>query len=174
MDAQNAYLDPELDKKIYMELSEGVEHLSDQVCELLKSLYELKQLANLWNKKITKTLKSIEFKLTLADTSVFTYSHSIIIALYIDDMLILAKSLKELEEVKNQIKKTHLMKDLAAVSKILEIHVTHQNDSSIKIDQGHYIKQVLAEFWDGELQTSPSSAKFQSQPWGPGIRDFEY
>src|SRR5213079_417523 len=36
--------------------------------------------------------------------------------------------------------------DLGAVSKILGIHVTHQTDGSIKIDQGHYIQQVLAEF----------------------------
>ena len=31
------------------------------------------------------------------------------------------------------------MKDLGAVSKILEIHMTYKTDESIKINQGHYI-----------------------------------
>ncbi len=38
------------------------------------------------------------------------------------------------------------MKNLEAVSKILRIHVTHNTDRSIKIDQGHYIQQMLVKF----------------------------
>src|SRR5438046_608646 len=111
MDAQNAYLNSELDKEIYMDVSEEVEHLSGQVCELLKSIYRLKQSANLWNKKITKTLKSLGFEQTLADASVFIHSRGIIVALYVDDMLILGKNLKEVERVKSEVKKLHAMKD---------------------------------------------------------------
>ena len=58
MDAQNAYLGSDLDKEIYMEVPEGVENMDrgSKVCLLLKSLYGLKQSANLWNKKIASTL----------------------------------------------------------------------------------------------------------------------
>src|SRR5205809_630275 len=97
MNAQNAYLNLELDKKIYMKVPERVNHLPDQVCELLKSLYGLKQSANLWNKKITKTLRSLEFEQTLADASVFIHPHDIIVTLYVDNMLILGKNLKKVE-----------------------------------------------------------------------------
>ena len=38
------------------------------------------------------------------------------------------------------------MKNLSSISKILEIHVTHQTDDFIKINQNHYIQQVLAKF----------------------------
>ena len=38
------------------------------------------------------------------------------------------------------------MKNLSSISKILEIHVMHQIDDFIKIDQDYYIQQVLAEF----------------------------
>jgi hypothetical protein len=155
MDAQNAYLNSELDKEIYMEVPEGVDHLPGQVCELLKSLYGLKQSANLWNKKITKTLRSLGFEQTLADASVFIHPRGIIIALYVDDMLVLGKSLKEVERVKNEVKKLHAMKDLGSISKILGIHVTHQTDGSIKIDQGHYIQQVLAEFGMEHAKRTP-------------------
>ncbi len=155
MDAQNAYLNSELDKDIYMEVPEGVDHLPGQVCELLKSLYGLKQSANLWNKKITKTLRSLGFEQTLADASVFIHPRGIIVALYVDDMLVLGKNLKEVERVKNEVKKLHVMKDLGSISKILGIHVTHQTDGSIKIDQGHYIQQVLAEFGMEHAKRAP-------------------
>ncbi len=46
------------------------------------------------------------------------------------------------------------MKDLGSVSKILGIHVTHQADG-IKIDQGHYIQQVLVEFGMEHAKRAP-------------------
>ena len=91
-------------------------------------------------------LKFLEFKFTLADVSVFIHFCGMIVALYVDDMLFFSKDLKEMKCVKNEVKKLHIMKDLRAVSKILEIHMTHKTDSSIKINQAHYIQQVLAEF----------------------------
>ena len=90
-------------------------------------------------------LKLLEFKPTLVDTSIFTHSWNIIVTLYVDDMLILGKNLGEVECVKNEMKKLHIMKNLKSISKILEIHMMHQLDS-IKIDQHHYIQQVLVKF----------------------------
>src|SRR5436190_9400127 len=107
-------------------------------------------------------LKTLEFKLIFINVSISTHSCGIIIALYVDDMLILAKSLKEIEQVKNQIKKAHIMKDLEAILKILGIHVTHKFNGSIKIDQGHYIQQVLIEF-------SMENAKPALVPLSPSI-----
>src|SRR5947207_14064055 len=60
-------------------------------------------------------------------------------------MLILEKNLGEVECVKNDMKKLHIMKNLKFISKILEIHMTHQFDN-IKINQHHYIQQVLIKF----------------------------
>ena len=74
MNVQNIYLNSKLNKIIYMNVSERVKHLSDEVCKLLKSLYRLRQSANLWNKKIIKMLKSLEFKSILTDVSIFTHS----------------------------------------------------------------------------------------------------
>ena len=74
MNVQKAYLNSKLDKVIYMEAPEGTEHQPDQVCELLKSIYGLKQSANLWNKKIFKALRFIEFEPIKADASIFIHS----------------------------------------------------------------------------------------------------
>jgi len=42
-------------------------------------------------------LKTLKFKLIFININVFIYSHGIIITLYINDMLILVKSLKEIK-----------------------------------------------------------------------------
>ena len=42
-------------------------------------------------------LRSLEFEQILADASVFIHSCGIIVALYVDDMLILEKNLKEVK-----------------------------------------------------------------------------
>ena len=99
MDAQNAYLNSDLDKKVYMEVPEGVENAgeSGSVCLLLKSIYGLKQSANLWNKKITTTVQSIGFEPTTAESSVFIDKRNVIIALYVDNLLILAKNKSDIE-----------------------------------------------------------------------------
>ena len=58
MNAQNVYLNSDLDKKVYMKIPKDVENAGNSrlICLLLKSIYELKQSVNLWNKKITTTV----------------------------------------------------------------------------------------------------------------------
>ena len=134
MNAQNAYLNSRLDKMIYMNIPESVEHLSGQVCELLKSIYGLKQSANLWNKKITKTLKSLGFEQTLADVSVFIHFCDMIVALYINDMLFFSKNLKKMKHVKNKIKKLHIMKNLKKkIKKGFVVNVTKNLNYGVRI-----------------------------------------
>jgi transposase InsO family protein len=146
MDAQNAYLNSDLDKELYMDAPEGVA-AEGKVCLLLKSIYGLKQSANLWNKKIASMLRSIGFEPTTAEPSIFIDQRGVIIALYVDDLLILAKNESDVKRVKKQIKKAHLMKDIREVSKVLGIRVTRPtNTGFVRIDQSHYIQQILMEF----------------------------
>src|SRR5438046_1364652 len=114
-----------------MEVAEGVENAgSSSVCLLLKSIYSLKQSANLWN-EITSTLRTCGFEPSTAEPSIFIDKRGVIIALYIDDLLIL-------------VKKESAMRDIGQVSKVLGIHVS-RDTSGIKINQGHYIHQILME-----------------------------
>src|SRR5436190_1017624 len=65
---------------------------------------------------------------------------------HISELKVKQDDLYKMKYVKNEIKKLHIMKNLKTVSKILEIHMTHKTDDFIKINQAHYIQQVLAEF----------------------------
>jgi len=70
-------------------------------------------------------LKFLKFKQIFINISVFIYLHNIVVILYINDMLILEKNLKKVKQVKNEIKKLHVIKNLNSISKILEIDMIH-------------------------------------------------
>ena len=71
-------------------------------------------------------VKTLGFDPIHADASIFINKREIIIGLYVDDLLIFVKNESEIIQVKNEIKKVHVMKDLGEVKKILGIHVARE------------------------------------------------
>lgn len=141
LDATNAFVGLKLDKQIYMEVPKGLpkslQPRKDEVCELLQSLYGLRQSANLWCLKVKNFVTSIGFKLLTADPGIFINERGTIIALYVDDILVFSKDEKAIESTKKKLKKFHPMKDSGQVNKILGIRITW-SDGSIRLDQEFY------------------------------------
>ena len=76
LDVSNAFISSDLDKPNCMEIPEGLQDFDPEarvgmILELRKSLYGLRQSANLWHQKITSFLMKIGFRLTTADPSIF-------------------------------------------------------------------------------------------------------
>ena len=90
-------------------------------------------------------MQIFKFESFTAESSIFIDKKDIIIALYISDFLIFMKTESDIEQIKKLIKKMHIMKNMKEISKILKIHVIRKT-SDIKIDQDHYIHQILTEF----------------------------
>jgi transposase InsO family protein len=163
LDATNAYVGSKIDKQIYMEIPEGIDpksHDSNDVCEILQSLYGLRQSAYLWNQKVKGFVTSIGFRQSTADPGVFINDRGIIIALYVDDILIFGKDNKDIESIKEKLKRFHPMKDLGLAKKILGIRITWTKDS-IRLDQEFYARSILEEFEmmnarDQDLPLNPS------------------
>jgi hypothetical protein len=148
LDATNAYVGSKIDKQIYMEIPEGVDpnsHDPDDVCEILQSLYGLRQSAYLWNQKVKEFVTSIGFRQSTADPGVFINDRGVIIALYVDDTLIFGKDIKDIESTKEKLKRFHPMKDLGLATKILGIRITWGKDF-IRLDQEFYARTILEEF----------------------------
>ena len=61
MDVLTAFLHPELEEEIYMQLPTG-HKLNGKICRLNKSMYGLKQASRAWNKKLDKLLKDFGLK----------------------------------------------------------------------------------------------------------------
>jgi len=57
MDVKGAYLNGILKEKVYMRQPEGYEDSTGRVCELIKTLYGLKQSGREWNKELDEKLK---------------------------------------------------------------------------------------------------------------------
>lgn len=98
LDVKTTFLHGELDKEIYMEQPEGyyVEGKEDYVCKLQKSLYGLKQSPRLWYKRFDQFITGIGFKRSSFDACVYiknNYGLYTYLLLYMDDMLIAAKSM---------------------------------------------------------------------------------
>lgn len=73
VDVKSAFLNGLLENDIYMKQPPGFEEMSAQhVCKLNKSLYGLKQAANVWNKALHSVLLKGNFKQNSADPCFYT------------------------------------------------------------------------------------------------------
>ena len=66
-DIQNAFLNGELEKEIYIQINPRCENAANRnrVCRLKQALYGLKQSPRAWFGKFTKIMKLLGHKLTL-------------------------------------------------------------------------------------------------------------
>ena len=152
MDVRTAYLNGELDVPIFMRPPEGLDLIgqscrTDSVCLLSKSLYGLKQSGRRWNVKINQSLISIGFTPLHADRCVYVRRHAdsiIIIALYVDDLLIASNKQSELSSLKRMLTQLYEMEDMGQASFILGIGIQRERaQRSISLSQSAYINTLL-------------------------------
>ena len=76
---------------------------SGTVCKLEKSLYGLKQSPRCWNKAFWEYLKKVGFTQTSGDACVYIRKGEtlIIIAIYVDDLIMLAEDTSEMQKIKD-------------------------------------------------------------------------
>ena len=130
MDVITASLNGDLDEDIYMEQHEGcVDGANpDFVCKLLKAIYGLKQAHRQWHYKIDSFLLiELGFKTTRSDPCLYIKREGnsvMIIALYVDDLLLAGSDLDAILSIKGELNKRFEMKDMceAKVCIGLEIH----------------------------------------------------
>ena len=166
MDVKTAFLNGELEEEIYMDQPDGfvVKGEERKVCKLLKSLYGLKQAPKQWHEKFERTLTSAGFVINEADRCVY-YRHgggnSVILCLYVDDILIFGTNINAINEVKSFLSKSFDMKDLGEADVILNIKLI-EDESGITLTQSHYVEKVLNRF--GFMDSKPSPT-----PYDPSV-----
>jgi hypothetical protein len=129
LDVKTAFLHGELEEEIYMDQPEGfiVPGKENYVCKLKRSLYGLKQSPRQWYKRFDSFMLSYGFKRSKYDSCVYikhVNGSPIYLLLYVDDMLIAAKSRKEITTLKRLLSSEFEMKDLGAAKKILGMEIT--------------------------------------------------
>ncbi|KAL3634979.1 hypothetical protein CASFOL_022033 [Castilleja foliolosa] len=170
MDVTTAFLHGELEETIYMKQPPGFEKgAEDKVCLLRKSLYGLRQAPRQWNKRFDQFMVSIGFKKSKYDNCVYlngksSWNSKIILLLYVDDILIVAKRRDLVDELKDKLKSEFEMKDMGQASKILGIEITrHRKAREVILSQHRYLSKVLEKYGmlEAKAVTSPLGAQFK-------------
>jgi hypothetical protein len=145
LDIKGAYLNGILKEKVYMKQPEGYENGTDEVCELLKTLYGLKQAGREWNIEFDGKVKEFGFNRTRSDPCVYIKRDGddiVILTIWVDDILLFGTSEKLIEQTISDIRQVWEVTVLGEPAKIVGIEIT-QTEDSIRITQKIYIKSLL-------------------------------
>ena len=93
MDVTTAFLSGTLGEDVYTKqpdgfATKGKEHL---VCKLKKNIYGLKQSPRCWNVALDDHLCDIGFTQSTSDPCIYTSEGLVLLAVYVDDVLLAAK-----------------------------------------------------------------------------------
>ena len=169
LDVKTAFLHGELEEDIYMEQPEGfvIPEKEKLVCKLKKSLYGLKQSPRQWYKRFDTFMLSQGFKRSNYDSCVYLKTvkgSTICLLLYVDDMLIAAQSMSDINEVNKQLSNESEMKDLGAAKKILGMEISRDRPfGKVYLSQKGYIDKVLRRFnmHNAKPVSTPLAAHFK-------------
>uniref|UniRef100_A0A2N9HLK9 Uncharacterized protein n=1 Tax=Fagus sylvatica TaxID=28930 RepID=A0A2N9HLK9_FAGSY len=138
MDVKNAFLNGDLSEEVYMQPPPGLSHPLEKVCRLRRALYGLKQAPRAWFAKFSSTVSQLGFSISSYDSALFlrrTGKDTILLLLYVDDMIITGDDLNGIQELKAFLSQNFEMKDLGHLSYFLGLEITSSDD-------GFYLTQA--------------------------------
>lgn len=149
MDVKTAFLHGKIEETIYVEMPTGYGQ-EGKVCHLKKGLYGLKQAPRMWYNTLHDFLVEQGFHRTDADHGVFITGagiEGVVVTVYVDDLKIIGKDKRAIQNLKDALRKRFDMTDLGPVSYYLGMSVTRDRPGgTITLSQKGYIQKVLREF----------------------------
>lgn len=156
LDVKTAFLNGKLKELVFMDQPQGYDDNSGRKCKLKRSLYGLKQAPRQWFERFLEFILKLNFKPLDNEPCIFVrYSngHKIVIALYVDDILIAGSNVNETNVVISLLSKEFHMSKSESVSEFLGIRMKFTSDSLI-MDQESYVIKLLDKF--NMLECKPS------------------
>jgi hypothetical protein len=146
MDVQTAFLYGEIDGDVYMEQPLEFDDGSGRVCKLNKALYGLKQAPRIWYETLKEFLLTEGFKHLESDHGIFV-KDGIIMAVYVDDLLLIGQDMSEISKLKQRLSERFDMTDLGPCSYYLGMSIRRdRRKRAIYVSQEAYIDKVLESF----------------------------
>ena len=149
-----AFPQAKLDVPVYMELPPGVSPINDidsnrrsYVLRLNTSLYGLKQAGHNWFEKLRAALISKDrgFKQSQNDQCVF-YRHDCVVLTYVDDCIIIGKSMKVVDSVISSLKdgdEKFELTDEGSIDKYLGVLIRDINSNSFEMSQPFLVSRII-------------------------------
>jgi hypothetical protein len=150
-DVQNAFPNAPLNDNVYMVPPEQLNLPFGTYLKLSNALYGLKQAGREWNSMITQTLLSLGFRQLRSDPCLFTYTANqiyIILALYVDDMIIAAKSRSDCDWLYTQLSQKFKVtrNTLTRCIGMDIIHDTHGR--TLRLHRHDYVNTIITHYDD--------------------------
>ncbi|GJT55828.1 retrovirus-related pol polyprotein from transposon TNT 1-94 [Tanacetum coccineum] len=136
LDVNNAFLHGDLHEEVYMQVPQGYAQQlpPNTVCRLKKSLYGLKQANRQWFEKLTTFLKTLGFRQSYVDTSLFTLQTAntfLSLLVYVDDILIAGNDRSLITHLKANLDVKFSIKDLGPLHYYLGIEFLRNKDGLV-------------------------------------------
>lgn len=138
LDIKTAFLNGNLQEDVWTTQPPGYESDPTLACKLNKTLYGLKQAPRAWNLRLADVLHSFGLKPSNADPGLYTGHHNgefVALLTYVDDLLLMAKSLNTIQGIKDALASTFDARDLGLATYFLGMTITWDNDSVLLAQQ---------------------------------------
>ena len=146
MDVKNVFLNGDLSEEVYIQPPPGLFVESNKVCHFRRALYGLKQALRAWFAKFSSTTFCLGYIVNPYDSTLFlrrTDKGTILLLLYVDDMIITSDDLNGIQELKDFLSQQFEMKVLGYLSYFLGLEITHSIDN-LYITQAKYTSKLLS------------------------------
>jgi Reverse transcriptase (RNA-dependent DNA polymerase) len=147
LDVSNAFLNGDLQERVFMEQPQGFidPNKPDYVCLLQKSLYGLRQAPRSWFEKLSSTLLQFGFKSSYFDPSMFIaqhQGHTLILLVYVDDIIITGSDPVQIDQCIQQLNTRFAIRDLGTLHYFLGLEASY-NSNGICLTQTKYFTDLL-------------------------------
>lgn len=145
---KNAFLNGELEKKVYIELPLGFEriHVDEKVCKFKRYLHGLEQFPRAWFDKFTKAIRNYGCIQSQANHTMILKQivggKIAILIMYVDDIILIVNNLEELPRPIKVLAKEFEIKDLGPLEYFLGMKIARSKDC-ICVSQREYTIDLL-------------------------------
>ena len=164
MDVTAAYLHGYIKEDIYIQPPEELITPADKgkVWKLKRAMYGLKQSGRAWNERLNDVMTKMGFKRSQADCCIYfnrDKTNLTIIAVYVDDLLILSNNMQKLSMIKEELSRNFEMKDLGEPKQLLGLNISRDRAAGkIWLDQNSYVSKVIKKY--GMEDCKPTSTPY--------------
>jgi hypothetical protein len=167
LDISTAYLNGELEEEVYIMLPDSVDCPAGHVWALGHALYGLPQSGYVWNVTLHKALVGIRFIRISAEYCLYVYHHRkghvCFLAIYVNDLLVVAKGLKFTKKMKRRLLQLFKMHDLSEAKHLLGIEIIQDRvKRTISLLQRQYILKMIQKY-------GMQDCKSVTTPMDPGL-----
>jgi transposase InsO family protein len=176
MDVKTAFLYGMIDADVYIELPPNLQDkFPGKVCKLKRALYGLKQAPKIWYDTLCAELRKLGFENINEDYSIFVQKETgVIIGIYVDDLLVIGKDRRAVDNVKKELQQRFQMTDLGPASFYLGIKLTRRWSkwgNQLCLSQRAYVNKILNDF--NLTDANPVSTPMEDKPLLPSDSSYQ-